>query len=536
MQNTKQLQTITARRSSGILMHISSLPGEYGIGDLGSGSYNFIDFLAAAGQRYWQILPLGPVSAVFGNSPYMSYAAFAGNPLLISPELLLKEQHIQPSNLPGSDFSPYNVAFSRVKAWKKKVLTSAWHAFQANAAPGNLEQTCTELPWIRDYGLFMALKHKFNQKSWLQWPIDLRRRNPTALRRATTELEQEINYFCFEQYLFYSQWRKLRSYAAKKGILLIGDLPIYVGLDSVDVWSDQEIFELSAAGNPIHVAGVPPDYFSKNGQRWGNPLYRWNTKKVAVKQQLYDWWARRLEAIFATVDVIRIDHFRGFESYWAVPAKEKTAVNGAWKKGPGIQFFRDMEKRLGSLPIIAEDLGIITPEVEQLRDDLNYPGMKILLFAFDGHPDNPYLPQNYTQNCVVYSGTHDNDTAVGWYLSDDVSPESRKLAKLYANCHDDDASTFHRQLIYLAQSSTAGLSILPMQDVLGFGNDCRMNTPSTSRGNWQWRCAPEFFTDELAESLRRSTVMFGRLSSATAKKTTNEHPYFPGQPEKKRQQ
>ena len=516
MKNNKNLQPVTTKRSSGILMHISSLPGEYGIGDLGSGSYNFIDFLAAAGQRYWQILPIGPVSAMFGNSPYMSYAAFAGNPLLISPELLLRGGYVQPSDVPSFNFSPYSVDFDQVMAWKKKILAAAWRAFQANAASGNPEQIRSDLPWIRDYGLFMALKHRFNQKAWFQWPVNLRRRNPAALKKAAKELEPEINYFCFEQYLFYRQWRELRSYAAKKGILLIGDLPIYVGLDSVDVWSNQQIFELSAAGRPTHVAGVPPDYFSKNGQRWGNPLYRWNTKKTAVKQQLYDWWSQRLEGIFATVDVIRVDHFRGFESYWAVPAKEKTAVNGTWKKGPGRQFFQDMEKRLGRLPIIAEDLGIITPEVEKLRDDLNYPGMKILLFAFDGCPDNPYLPQHYTQNCVVYSGTHDNDTAVGWYLSKDVSPETRRLAKLYANCTDDNASTFHQQMIYLAQSSTAGLSILPMQDVLGFGNDCRMNTPGTTRGNWQWRCAPEFITDELAESLRQSTAMFGRLPSCKA--------------------
>jgi len=522
MKNNNQLQTITDKRASGILMHVSSLPGEYGIGDLGSGSYQFIDFLAAAGQNYWQILPLGPVSPMFGNSPYMSYAAFAGNPLLISPELLLRERLIQPSDLSPYNFSPYSVAFDQVMPWKKKILAAAWRAFQANAAPGNLEQTCKKLPWIRDYGLFMALKHTFNQKAWFQWPADLRRRDPAALKKAAKQLEQEISYFCFEQYLFYSQWRKLRNYAAEKGLLLIGDLPIYVGLDSVDVWSNQEIFELSAAGNPIHVAGVPPDYFSKNGQRWGNPLYRWNTKKTAVKKQLHDWWARRLETIFSTVDVIRIDHFRGFESYWSIPAKEKTAIKGTWKKGPGIQFFRDMEKRLGKLPIIAEDLGIITPKVEKLRDDLNYPGMKILLFAFDGQPDNPYLPQNYTKNCVVYSGTHDNDTAVGWYLSEDISPETRRLAKLYAYCNDDDASTFHRQMIYLAHSSTACLAILPMQDVLGFGNDCRMNTPGTTLGNWQWRCAPEFITDTLAEGLRQSTRMFGRLPVPKQKKKKNK--------------
>jgi len=512
MKKDKLMHTITDKRASGILMHVSSLPGEYGIGDLGSSSRNFVDFLASAGQSYWQILPLVPVSSIFGNSPYMSCSAFAGNPLFISPELLLQDGRIQPSELPSYSFSEYVVEFDKVMAWKNKILAVAWQNFQANGTRNNLEGFINANPWVKDYGLFMALKHKYNQKAWFQWPGELSRRDPDALKNTEDQLKQEISYFQFEQYLFFSQWQKLRKYANKNGIQIIGDLPIYVALDSVDVWANQDIFELDPkTALPTTVAGVPPDYFSKTGQLWGNPLYRWNTKNNDVKNQLHDWWARRLEKIFSTVDVIRIDHFRGFESYWSVPAKEKTAVNGRWEKGPGIAFFQEMEKKLGTLPVIAEDLGLITPAVEKLRDDLGFPGMKILLFAFDGNPKNEYLPQNYSKNSVVYSGTHDNDTAVGWYLDSKVSSEAKKRAKQYANRDDNEASTFYSEMIYLAHSSTACLSVLPMQDVLGFGNDCRMNTPGTTRNNWQWRCAPRFITGDLAEQLREITQIFGRL-------------------------
>ncbi|MBW1751295.1 MAG: 4-alpha-glucanotransferase, partial [Deltaproteobacteria bacterium] len=302
----------------------------------------------------------------------------------------------------------------------------------------NLDEFISANPWVKDYGLFMALKQKYNQKAWFQWPEELSRRDPNALNKTKDQLKQEISYFQFEQYLFFSQWQKLRNYANKNGIQIIGDLPIYVGLDSVDVWANQNIFELDPkTALPTAVAGVPPDYFSKTGQLWGNPLYRWNTKNADVKEQLHNWWVQRLEMIFSTVDVIRIDHFRGFESYWSVPAKEKTAINGKWLKGPGIQFFQLMEKRLGKLPIIAEDLGIITPAVERLRDELGFPGMKILLFAFDGNIDNSYLPYNYTKNCVVYTGTHDNDTAIGWYLDPEVSREAKRQAKRYATREDN---------------------------------------------------------------------------------------------------
>jgi 4-alpha-glucanotransferase len=513
-------------RSSGVLLHISSLPSPFGIGDLGSGSFDFIDFLARSGQRYWQVLPLGPTNEVFGNSPYMSSSAFAGNPLFISPEQLILDDLLGKDDLPPSAFSEYLVDFGQVTAWKKEVLKRTWHIFQEQTSLAGQNRFFTKLTddhhWLKKYSLFMALKQRFGQQGWLQWPEEIRRCLPGAVQEAEKELEQEIRYFQFEQYLFFRQWENVHGYAQEQGIQIIGDLPIYVGLDSADVWADQKIFTLSPeTGEPTHVAGVPPDYFSDTGQLWGNPLYRWESAG-AVQEKLFSWWSQRLQAVLSTVDLIRIDHFRGFESYWSVPAEEETALNGIWKTGPGIAFFQTMEKQLGGLPIIAEDLGIITPAVEKLRDDLNFPGMKILLFAFDGNPDNAYLPQNITRNCVIYTGTHDNDTAVGWYLSEQVSAHAKELAGLYANCPDTDAAGFHKQMIYLAQSSVAALCILPMQDVLGFGNDCRMNRPGTARDNWQWRCAPHFITETLAAEFRNATALFGRLPVKKKKKKTKK--------------
>jgi len=502
---------IINQRSSGILLHVTSLPGPYGIGDLGS-AFKFVDFLKASGQSYWQILPLGPTSPVFGNSPYMSFSAFAGNPLLISPELLAQDGLIDADGLSVFDFSEYVVEYDRVIQWKQNILDQAWQRFQSTPFSRFFSGFCARHPWLDDYALFMALKQKLNQAPWYKWPKDLRERHENSLHIIAADLAESLNYYRFEQYLFFRQWRKLRDYAHQQGIRIIGDLPFYVGPDSVDIWANQNIFELDRKRRmPNHIAGVPPDYFSKTGQRWGNPLYRWNTRKPAIKRELYDWWARRLSTILSLVDLVRIDHFRGFESYWSIPYRDKTAENGVWKKGPGASFFRRMEKRLGRLPIIAEDLGIITPAVEKLRDKLEYPGMKILLFAFDGHMKNPYLPFNFSENCVVYIGTHDNDTAVGWFLAPDVSLESKLQLKAYANKKDDMISPVHRDFIYLALSSTAILCILSMQDVLGFGNDCRMNTPATTEGNWQWRCASRFMNGEISSWLHEQTERFGRL-------------------------
>jgi len=517
---------INAARSSGVLLHISSLPSTFGIGDLGPASHAFADFLARSGQSFWQILPLVPVSPAFGNSPYMSGSAFAGNPLLISPELLVRDGWLPSEELPPLpiDFSEYLVNFEAVTAWKEQVLWRAWQHFLRSRNKEQQESFFAELNtkhcWLRNYSLFTAMKQHFNHQGWFDWPDELRLRQPEAIAAAERQFQTDIRRCQFEQYLFFSQWEELHRHAAAKGVRIIGDLPIYVALDSADVWADQDIFMLSPKTcRPTHVAGVPPDYFSETGQLWGNPLYRWHSRSTGVKERLLDWWEQRLRAILSVVDVIRIDHFRGFEAYWAVPAKERTAMNGEWQKGPGLRFFREMEQRLGILPVIAEDLGIITPEVEELRDSMGFPGMKILLFAFDGRAENAYLPHNMPRNCVVYTGTHDNDTAVGWYLSNEV-PAAKRQAKRYANRNDDDAARFHEDMIYLAMSSPAALCILPMQDVLGFGNDCRMNTPGVANGNWRWRCAPRFISDGLAEWLRQGTELFGRFPAV--EKDANE--------------
>jgi len=505
------LKQVISARASGILLHVSSLPSPHGIGDLGH-AFEFIDFLAAGGQTYWQVLPLGPTNPVFGDSPYMSFSAFAGNPLFIGPELLYQDGLLDRDDLSTPGFSEYFVEFDKVIPWKERLLAKAWHRFRAVGDRSDFEQFRDSNRWLADHTLFMALKRKFKQKPWYQWPEEECTANRKSLLVAEAELAESIEYFQFEQYLFFSQWHRMRRYAAEKGVRIIGDLPVYVGMDSVDVWANQNIFELRKKSRlPARVAGVPPDYFSSTGQLWGNPLYRWNTRKGIVKDQLYDWWTRRFATVFSLVDVLRIDHFRGFESYWSVPGNDRTAENGTWKKGPGIVFFREMEKRLGQLPVIAEDLGMITPEVEELRDNLGYPGMKILQFAFDGNPANPYLPCNYDPNCVVFTGTHDNDTVLGWYLDANVPEEAKQAFRKAVNKQDGPIHAVHRDFVYLALSSTAVLSIVPMQDILGFGNDCRMNLPSTPSGNWVWRCAPRYFSDEISTWLIDQTRFFNRL-------------------------
>lgn len=502
---------VISQRASGILLHVSSLPGSHGVGDIGH-AVNFIDFLAKAGQSYWQILPVNPTSSFFGNSPYMSFSSFAGNPLFIDPERLYRQGLLSSEDLSHPAFSPYFVEFDRVVPWKRSLLQKAWSAYQSQGNRAAFEQFCEERFWLNDHALFMALKDRFEYAPWYSWPEEIRNADKKSLLVAANELADEVDYYRFEQYLFFSQWQELRDHAARKGVKIIGDLPIYVGLDSVDVWANQGIFELhKRSRKPTRVSGVPPDYFSKTGQLWGNPLYRWNTRKSVVKGDLYKWWEQRFAAMFGIVDVLRIDHFRGFESYWSVPAGDTTAENGVWKKGPGENFFLEMEKRLGYLPLIAEDLGIITPEVEKLRDNLGYPGMKILQFAFDGTADNAYLPYNMVKNCIVYTGTHDNDTAVGWYLDPDVSHSSKLQMKRAANAANSDVNSVHHDFMYLALSSVADLCVLPMQDILGFGNDCRMNTPATTQGNWRWRCAPEYLTDEMAGSVMDQTQFYGRL-------------------------
>jgi len=499
-------------RGSGVLLHITSLPGEHGIGDLGAGARRFVDFLAAGGQRYWQFLPIGPCSRIFDNSPYMSLSAFAGNPLLIDPEQLVADGFLADSDLRHRpEMSEYVVEFDKVIPHKTGLLRLAYENFKLRGEDEDfLRFNREEAEWLDDYSLFMAIRGERKQQAWCRWPKPLALRAASALADCRRRLAEVIGYHCFVQYCFFKQWRALRSYAAAHGVALVGDIPIYVSFDSADVWAHADCFRLDGRTMlPTHVAGVPPDYFSATGQRWGNPLYRWEAGRGKVNRPLYDWWLSRFRQIFRTVDIVRIDHFRGFESYWEIPAEEETAIKGRWVKGPGQPFFKAMAAAIGELPIIAEDLGLITSEVEALRDALGFPGMKILQFAFDSDAENLYLPHNYrTTNCVVYTGTHDNDTTLGWYMSPDVPEASKAKARRYANCSGKD---IHWNFLRLALSSVAHTALLPLQDVLGFGADCRMNRPSTCNGNWSWRCAPRFLADELARRLRDETAFYGRI-------------------------
>lgn len=498
-------------RGSGILLHVTSLAGDRGIGDLGPSARQFIDFLKSAGQSYWQILPVCPSSSAFDYSPYMGLSAFAGNPLLISPDLLVDDGLLLAAEVESlAGFSPYLVAYQEVAQSKEQLFRLAFDRFIARGDVERFQEFCEEQSWLDDYALFTVLRKRFNGACWVDWPRDLATRDRHAIKQALTKSRDEIQYHKFVQYLFFDQWSQMRGYAALNGVKIIGDLPIYVGYDSVDVWVDREFFLLDPlTSRPTHVAGVPPDYFSETGQRWGNPLYRWTISGGGDNETLYSWWRQRFSKNFELVDLLRVDHFRGFDAYWEIPADEETAVNGRWVNGPGISFFMKMARSIGSLPLIAEDLGTITPEVEELRDRLEYPGMKILQFAFDSDTANPYLPHNFVSpNCVVYTGTHDNDTTVGWYLSPKVMETSKAKAKRYAH---SDGNLIHQDFIRLAFSSVACLAIVPLQDVLGFGGDCRMNTPSTASGNWRWRCASQFLTDEVASWLREETIFYGRL-------------------------
>ncbi len=499
-------------RSSGILAHITSLPSPFGIGDIGHSSYAFIDFLVACGQSYWQFLPTGPTKSHFDHSPYMSTSAFAGNPLLISPDLLFQKNLISRDDLQSRpDFSQYITNFAEVSKYKGKLLRRAFLQFQSKPCM-EYQNFLETTPWLDDYAAFMVLKDLYHDKGWCQWSHGFATHCKDSLQSFSTKHSEAIDYYRFEQYEFFNQWKLLRQYAINQGVFLIGDLPIYVSYDSVDVWTHQTIFSLDHTTLlPTKVSGVPPDYFSSTGQRWGNPLYEWQRKNDTVKQELMDWWTARLANIFDLVDVTRIDHFRGFESFWAIPEEHETAMHGEWLKGPGIDFFKKVEERLGPLNIIAEDLGIITPEVEKLRDDLGFPGMKVLQFAFDNNSNNSFLPCNFqSPHCIVYTGTHDNDTTVGWYLSEKMNDSLRTTIKKMANRTLADHNSIHHDLMYLALSSIARLCIFPLQDVLGFGNDCKMNSPGIAKGNWRWRCAQEFLSPQVAEQLQAATSLFGR--------------------------
>ena len=495
---------MTSPRSSGILLHPTSLPGPYGIGDLGAEAYRFIDLLAEMGQSLWQVLPLGPTG--FGDSPYASFSAFAGNPLLISPDLLEKDGLLSRKDLETvPKFPEIYVEYGDVIPFKSQLLHKAYETFKADAASpqkGDFDSFCHENSfWLEDFALFMALK-EIHQAVWNAWPEDLAMRKPTALSKAEKEYEKLIRAHKFYQYLFFKQWQAVKKYANSLGIKIIGDIPIFVAYDSADVWANQDLFYLDKEAHPTIVAGVPPDYFSKTGQLWGNPLYRWN----AMAKNGYKWWMDRFRINLVLVDMIRLDHFRGFEAYWEIPSGEKTAINGKWVKGPGAKFFHALKKNLGDIPIIAEDLGVITPEVEALRDAFGFPGMKILQFAFGGGSDNPYLPHNFTPNCVVYTGTHDNDTTVGWHTSSS-SPQEQDHVRRYLQTN---GSEIHWDMIRLALSSVACMAIFPLQDVLGLDGRGRMNFPGKPSGNWRWRYTAGQITGEMNSRLKDLTSLFGR--------------------------
>jgi 4-alpha-glucanotransferase len=493
-------------RSSGILLHPTSFPSRFGIGDLGLEAYNFIDFLKESSQQYWQVLPLGPTG--YGNSPYACYSAMAGNPQLISPEQLQEQGLLTEddfANLPGFDSS--KVEFEQIAPIKIDLLKKACENFQTKATPLQQKEFAgfcqTKAYWLDDYALFMALKDTHGGSSWHTWEPEFAKREPQAIDQAQRQLTAQIFFHKFIQFEFFRQWSKLKTYANMSGIDIIGDIPIYVAHDSSDVWANPNIFCLDEeTGEPALMAGVPPDYFSATGQLWGNPVYNWEE----LEKQDFQWWLGRFQAMLDYVDVIRIDHFRGFEAYWAVEQGEETAVNGEWLKAPGEELFETIKQKLGVLPVLAEDLGVITPEVEALRDNFEFPGMKVLQFAFGSDPANPFLPFNYPRNAVVYTGTHDNDTTVGWY--NQASDWEKQNLLLYLGCISPDG--IHWDLIRLALSSIANQAIIPLQDILGLGTEARMNFPSVAEGNWGWRYQPEALTEELSQKLKVLTALSGR--------------------------
>ena len=503
-------------RSSGILLHITSLPGQFGIGDLGPSAYHFADFLHNTHQTVWQILPVVPPG--LGNSPYASPSTFAGNPLFISPELLKTDGYLLDEDLAElPDFDPHFVDFYRVSSFKYALLGKAYERFTTHATTTEKEafdSFCSrEAHWLDDYALFAVLKDNYDGAEWTNWEAPLRTREKKAIRLARKKHDYHIKKQRFWQYLFYNQWQRLKSYCNEKGILIFGDIPIYVAHDSCDVWSNPHLFHLDENLRQKVVAGVPPDYFSETGQRWGNPIYRWDL----MRDNNYAWWTKRFEAALGLLDLVRLDHFRGFQAYWAVPSTEPTAINGEWIQGPGAHFFEVIEKKLDKLPVIAENLGFITEEVTDLMDRFGYPGMAILQFAFDSDSDAGFLPHNYREDLIAYTGTHDNDTIMGWWKNnnstqnDELVARARKYAASYLKFDPADEQaivwSFNRALM----ASVARLAIIPLQDLIGSGSETRMNTPGTLQPqNWAWRFSWDQLPETMPAKLTQLTDMYGR--------------------------
>jgi 4-alpha-glucanotransferase len=497
------------RRSAGILLHPTSLPGRYGVGDLGPVAHAWVEMLAKAKQTWWQTLPLGPTG--YGDSPYQSYSAFAGNPTLISPDALARDGLVSAADLADARFPVDRVDYENVNRFKEWLHGRAWQAFRGGAAArlkSDFERFCRdEASWLTDYALFMALKHVHENRPWFEWPPALVRREPRALEAARKEHADAIGYQQFQQFLFFRQLGALRDHAKRLGVKLIGDAPIFVARDSADVWAHPDLFLLDADRRPKFVAGVPPDYFSTTGQLWGNPLYDW----AAMKSQNYAWWVARLRATLRQVDLVRLDHFRGFEAAWHIPFGSPTAQTGTWVKGPAADLFATLKRELGDLPLIAEDLGLISEEVHALRDQFGLPGMCILQFAYGGAVEFRFLPHNHVRNAVIYTGTHDNDTTLGWWQT--LKPGERDLLLKYIPHVDEEPVWW---LVRTAWGSVADFAVIPLQDVLNLGPEARMNTPGVASGNWRWRVRDDQLHAHVFARLADLTYLFNRHSEPPA--------------------
>ncbi len=496
------------KRASGVLLHITCLPSRFGIGDMGPGARRFVDFLARAGQRYWQILPLNPTEASGHHSPYHSFSAFAGNPLLISLEGLVEDGLLQEDEIgdPPS-FREDRVDFDAVAAYKTSLFQRAWERFMTGGPSGPFDRFLRENKnWIDDFARFFAIKSHLNGQTWDRWPENYRDQDPNAMVEVDRNLGDLIRKARFLQFIFYRQWAALKGYANRRKIQIMGDIPIYVNHDSADVWAHRDLFKLDENNRPTAVSGVPPDYFSATGQLWGHPVYRWDV----LQERCFDWWVERLERNLALFNWVRLDHFRGLVSYWEVAAEEKTAINGRWVDVPSVAFFNGLSSRFSCLPIIAEDLGMITPDVREVMRRFGFPGMRLLHFAFgDDLPRNPYAPHNHQRECVAYTGTHDNNTTRGWF-ENDMSREDRARLFQYLG-RTIAADEIAWEMIRLVQMSTARLAMTPMQDLLGLGQEARMNQPATTGGNWQWRVRAGDLSDGLAERLLDLTGIYGRI-------------------------
>jgi 4-alpha-glucanotransferase len=495
------------RRSSGILMHITSLPSRYGIGDFGPQAYKFADFLKAGGQNYWQVLPLNRTTALKGHSPYSAVSAFAGDPLLISPDLLYRDGLLRKTDLSEAPrFAADVVDYAKATACKGKLLDAAFARFQSGPKPGDYDLFLQDSrDWLEPFAMFSAARDRFKGRLWCDWPAGLRDRKARDLGSAAQEWSEAIERERFFQYVFYRQYLALKRYCNERGIHVMGDVPIYVAYDSADVWSHPDLFKLTRDKRPHFVSGVPPDYFSKTGQLWGNPVYDWKR----LEETRFAWWMRRMKHNLMLFDFVRIDHFRGFVAYWEVPASHKTAMHGKWVQVPHEAFFDELFRQIPFGAIFAEDLGLITADVREAVARNNFPRIVVLHFAFDGDPArNPYLPHNYTENLIVYTGTHDNNTTRGWFEKD-ASPQTRRNLFDYLG-HRVPASQVSWELIRMAMGSVAKIAVIPMQDVLGLGAAARMNLPAKPKGNWQWRMRPSLTTPRLAEKLRKLTAAYGR--------------------------